>query len=28
VLGVEPRSLEALALENVAEGCVRELYGA
>jgi hypothetical protein len=28
---VEPlpeRSLEAIALENVAEGCVRELYGA
>ncbi|MFZ5890507.1 MAG: hypothetical protein ACOY0T_05505 [Myxococcota bacterium] len=24
----EPRSLEAIAMENVAEGCVRELYGA
>jgi hypothetical protein len=28
VAATEPRSLEAMALENVVEGCVRETYGA
>lgn len=28
VAAIEPRSLEAMALENAVEGCVRETYGA